>query len=179
MHWQPDLEVTVIEKGADYVVSVQVKYDDDGAYATGVAVRRDPLVGYKGGRTEVSPREVKRLPLARIIGAALAYADVLGKPLPRKPRAGEQMPELVAAEKILSPRIRAPRGRPQRGGSAKFYKQIAEAYRQAAAAGLNPIKEIARQNGAPENTVHQWIHRARRLNFLEPSPRSKPPTKGD
>jgi hypothetical protein len=82
--------------------------------------------------------------------------------------------ELVTAGKIL-----VPRGRPHKARAASFYKEIAESYREFAAAGLSPVKEIARRKHVPKNTVHQWIYRARQLKFLEPSPRSKREIKED
>jgi transposase len=39
--------------------------------------------------------------------------------------------------------------------------------------GISPVKEIARRKRVSENTVHQWVHRARKLDFLEPSTRSQ------
>jgi hypothetical protein len=75
-----------------------------------------------------------------------------------------------AARKVL-----LPRGKPQPGKSTEFYREIAKAYRELAAEGTgkSPVKEIARRKGVPENTVHQWIHKARKLKFLEPSTRKR------
>ena len=169
-------------------------------YVTGVAVRRHVLAGYSGQRTHVSPRDIKRIALAPIVNAALAFASRAVRPERDENPEGYPIPfhtmvedgvawatyydiahsdewrergfdvptEMVEAGKIL-----APRGRPQRGKSTEFYREIANAYRAFAFAGEAPVRAIARQKRIPENTVHQSIIRARKLGFLEPSPRSK------
>jgi hypothetical protein len=119
------------------------------------------------------------------------YGVRRGAPIPGRPalfydryehneRLRERFPELQwedtwadTARKVLVPRVR-----PQRGKAASFYKEIADAYRQLAASGVSPVKEIARRKRVSENTVHQWVHRARKLKFLEPSPRSQSQREG-
>jgi hypothetical protein len=209
----PELVVTVIEqeRGPDgrLAVSVDLRFDEDGPYVTGIAVRRHHMAGYRGERTNVAPRDVQRLPLAKMVSAALAFASTSEKPPPTQflrpdeiaagwtsrpfdPRVevemtyylGAEPPEerwfpeaqpLVDARKIL-----LPRGRPQRGRSVDFYRELAKSYRNLELAGLSPVKEIARRKRVSENTVHQWVHRMRHeLGFLEPSPRSKQKEKDD
>ena len=165
----PDFTLTVQQTGK-YVVSVEVSLDEGGSpFVTGLTVRN--TVG------RVSPREVQRLPLAKFMLAAtnaVAAAERAGNfgtaevaPLFLDSLSeGQSWP--YAARDIL-----VPRGRPQRGKSTKFYRDIANSYRDFATAGESPVRAIARRKRAPENTVHQWIHRARELGFLEPSPRSK------
>jgi hypothetical protein len=80
-------------------------------------------------------------------------------------------PELQWAD--TARKVLVPRGRPKRGKSASFYKQLADSYRELAVTGASPVKEIARRKRVSENAVHQWIHRARNLGFLDPSPRTK------
>jgi transposase len=71
-------------------------------------------------------------------------------------------------------KVLLPRGRPKRGKSVDFYRELAKSYREFELGGLSPVKEIARRKRVSENTVHQWVHRMRHeLGFLEPSPRSK------
>jgi hypothetical protein len=202
----PELVVTVIpqEYGEHYAVSVELRRDENGPYVVGVAVRRSVLAGYTGLRTHVSPRDVQRLPLARMVAAALAIASTATRPTGDERVQGSDPgpspvatlvegesawvtyydvghadewrelgfdlpPAMIEAGKIL-----VPRGRPQRGKSVDFYRQLAKSYRAFELAGLSPVKEIARRKRVPENTVHQWIHRMRHeLGFLEPSPRSK------
>ena len=80
--YEPELVVTVIpqEYGEHLAVAVETRADEDGYYVVGVAVRRHVLAGYTGQRTHVSPRDVQRLPLARMVTAALAFARVVVKP---------------------------------------------------------------------------------------------------
>jgi hypothetical protein len=190
-HWwsDPDLIVTVIPRNQAHAVGVEFRHDEEGPFVTGVAVRRHTWAdGWRGERTHVSARDIQRLPLTRIVQAALAAASTAVKPEQRtgtSPTPGigpgetswideapsEQFPGpqwLEEARKVL-----VPRGRPQPGKSTGFYRQIAESHRSFARAGKSPVKEIARRKKADENTVHQWVYRARQLGFLEPSPRSK------
>jgi len=167
----PDFTLTVHQLREKYVVSVEVSLDEGGSpFVTGVTVRS--TVG------RVSPREVQRLPLARFMLAATSAVAATDEKW-RNLITGEVSPFFIeelgegqgwtyAARDVL-----VPRGRPQRGKSTKFYRDIANSYRDFATAGESPVRAIARRKRAPENTVHQWIHRARELGFLEPSPRSK------
>lgn len=86
LYMDPELVVTVITRKTDerYGVAVEMRFDDEGAYVTGVAVRKHPLAGYRGKRTHVAAREIQRLSLAPIIDAALAFASVAEKPPPLK-----------------------------------------------------------------------------------------------
>jgi hypothetical protein len=190
----PQLVLTAFEKGMSYAVSVELRREAEGApfFVTGVAVRRHKWAdGWSGEPTHVSARDVQRLPLARIVRAALAAASTIERPTGQGIFAGQEAHSIVSydyrdekqrerfppeegdwgetARKIL-----VPRGRPERGKSAAFYKEVADAHRQlSAATGRSPVKEIARRKRVSENTVHQWVHRARQLGFLEPSPRSR------
>lgn len=211
--YEPELVVTVIpqEPGERFAVAVELRHDDDGPYVTGVAARRHVLAGYQGQRTYVSPRDVQRLPLARIVKAALAFASVAAKPRPdeKDPEGFKGFPipfdTLVEGESSwttyydvthidewrelgfdvppamveVGAKMRLPRGRPKHGKSIDFYRDLAKVYKQCELAGLSPVKEIARRKREPENTVHQWVYRMRRLGFLEPSPRSKRKEKDD
>jgi hypothetical protein len=195
----PELEVTVFSPALAYAVSVEFRFDDAGPYVTGIAVRRHRFAdGWSGERTHVQPRDVQRLPIARIMRAASAFAATAKKPKPRKrsnrlegkpldprvvagafyydvgavaelrERGFEQAGELVEAGKVL-----VPRGRPRRGRTTSFYREIATAYREFEKQGKSPAREIARRKGVSVNTVYQWIHRARGLGFLEPSSRRR------
>lgn len=113
---------------------------------------------------ELTARELRRLPIDRFLASARAMAGVyfrrrrIGGPTFGEP--GEMLEELR--------RVRAPRGRPRRGRSSRFYAEIAEAYRAFRAQGLSPGAEIARRKGVDANLARQWIYRARKLGFLEP-----------
>ena len=207
MYWNaPELTVSVQASDSAYVVSVEMCRDADGAYVTGVAVRQSIAGGRRGLRTDISARDVQRLPLAGIIRAALATGNTAEKP-PTDER-GRAIPEVndlgqvsrplsgslggatsfdlgddlrwVARESNWAREARAvlvPRGRPQHGHAREhtqvFYKGIADAHREFAKRGVAPVPAIAKRKRVPANTVHQWVHRARVLGFLEPSPRSR------
>jgi hypothetical protein len=49
-----------------------------------------------------------------------------------------------------------------------FFATVAEAYRQAAAKGLNPRQTLAQDSGAAADTVARWIAKARQRGFLAP-----------
>jgi len=194
----PDLVITVFPSDSDYAIAVELVRPSDGPpFATGVAVRRvHMLSGPLEEPTDVSPRDVQRLPLAAIVRAALAAAATA----PEEPPAGgrgeairgrvgyivydpgderrekyQDVPWVEEARKIL-----VPRGRPKHGKSTAYYRDLAGSYRELAKAGYSsPVKEIARRKQVSENTVHQWIHRARHLGFLEPSSRSKRPPQAE
>jgi hypothetical protein len=196
----PELVVTFFGEDIPYAVFVELRKDEEGPFVTGVCVRRHIWAdGWKGERTYVSPRDIQRLPLARMVRAALAAAATVERPeVPELPGMGRPTgkkfrgrPDLIKYDyrdeeqrKHFPPRpedqwaedarrILVPRGRPQRGRSASFYREIADSHRNFTLADLSPVKEIARRKRVSENTVHQWVHRARKLGFLEPSPRSK------
>jgi hypothetical protein len=82
----PELVLTVIPNTREeqLAVVIDLRFDDDGPYVTGLTVRKHPRAGYRGERTNVSPRDVQRLPLAAYVRAALAFASTAEKPpLPR------------------------------------------------------------------------------------------------
>ena len=189
LYTDPELEVTMLSPELPYAVSVEFRSDEHGRYVTGVAMRRHPFAsGWRGERTDVLPRDVQRLPLARILRAARAFAATARKPSSRRYSGGlegkpldprviacvlyydvgaadelrergfEQAGELVEAGKVL-----VPRGRPRRDKSLAFYREILQACRDFEKQGKSPAKEIARIKGVPVNTVYQWRHRARHL----------------
>jgi hypothetical protein len=196
------LIVTAFQLGARLEVAVELRYDDAGPYVIGVAARSVAVAGHPDQRSSVSPRDVQRLPLARIVNAALAFAATAEKPTEennemrdgRTPawtdiypgatartyydvggreeweRAGFEIPdEMAVAAQVAPPTEKPQPGRLNRG----FYKWVARQHREHSKAGRQPAKEIAKATGAPENRAHQWIHRARELGDLEPSPRSR------
>lgn len=142
-----------------YVVTVELARTPDG--------EPEPVrvsIGARDGR--LSLREARRFPLRRIVEAALAWAH---EPLEsRGPGWHEPTEGMRAAIRKLS----LPRGRPKRGHSAQWYRELADAYKEYQRLGLSPVKEIAKRKGVSENTVHQWIHRMRHGpgQFLEKPP---------
>ena len=165
----PELVVTLIphspvDERERYAVVVDLRFDEDGPYVTGIAVRRDKMAGYRGKRTHVAPRAVQRLPLARITQAALAYASTATMPPPiagsrpfdprveasigywevgdhdSKIERGFTVPEpLIAAGEILAPKPRQPLDR-----SAQFYKWIADQHRRYSSLGVSPRRRSRR-----------------------------------
>src|SRR5512133_2074157 len=133
------------KRGGDpqLVVVVQFSRTADGEpVATGISVHRTP--GPNGEPRPLSPRELQRLPLTRIRDAMLEVA--------RNPTAATLVGERT--------RLEVPKGRPERGKSAAFYKEIADAYRRCKLENRSPAKAIAKIKRVDENTVDTWIHRA-------------------
>jgi len=159
----PDRSVRVEISDSPYIVDVDFVRDATGAYvASGVSVHRAyPFLPVERAVPEpelrwpedlepepVSPRDVRRLPLASYIQAATAAAN---KPLDER---GE------AIHKALS----MPRGRPEPGKSTQFYADILETFEALKAQGEPaPAKALATRKRVPVNTVHQWLYRARQL----------------
>lgn len=112
-----------------------------------------------------SMRDIQRLPLQHLADGARAVVLEYEEKL----RHGDAASEINPARR----RPFAPKGRPQRGRSTKFYREFADSYRRFMVKGVSPIKAIAAEMGEDENTVHQWAHRARKIGVLEPSTRSK------
>jgi hypothetical protein len=157
---KPDLGTVTVELGdeLDYCVEVEIRNNlsDSGELepvAAGINVHRWPDEG--GRYRAVAPREIQRLPLTRIRDAALIAW-----------RGGGDWP-------ALDDKLRVPQGRPEKGRSTPFYKEIADSYRQCKAQGVSPAKTIAKRKRVDENTVYTWIHRARELGLLEPPERSR------
>lgn len=168
---EPNLFETVFDYTEPYVVTVGFVRPRPGdvPVPVEVTIRRTFPVSDEPYRppsfaegTEPAPfsaRDVRRLPLDRIVRAATAVAD---------------HGPLDPASEV--PKVLLPRGRPTGGErSIKFYKEVADAYRQIqfAQPDKSPAREIARRKRVPENTVHQWIYKARDKGFLERPPRSR------
>jgi hypothetical protein len=204
--YSPELVVSVYQpyhpRGEGLEVAVELKFDDAGPYVIGVTARALAVMGDPGARRTVSPRDVQRLPLARIVNAVLAFAATVEKPTEESDETREGVgPTLtyidpdatvrtyygvgahdvweergfqVPAEMIPAAQVVEPEQLPQPGKTSRdFYVWIANEHRRHSARGRSPAKEIAKAKGVPENRVHQWIHRARELGDLEASPRSR------
>lgn len=147
-----------------YVVDVEFSRDEHhNLVPVGVAVRRTfPTSRHKKGGDypfvegtqpePLSAGDVRGIPFGRVIRAATL---VVANPEPSTERHDELN------------RILVPRGRPQRGRSEKFYRDVAAAARACSRNGLSPAKEIARRKNVSENLVHQWLHVARRRGLFE------------
>jgi hypothetical protein len=207
--YDPERIVSIYSKERPYAVDFELRSDENGPFVVGVSVRRDWATGYRGEREPLSPREIQRLPLARFMNAALAFAARTPRPDPHDPQYGRPLdPEpggrigpadhrleserwfslgasdlfykvvgiptegIVAADKVL-----APRGRPRRGHSIDFYRQLGKWVDQVTQEGKRPAREIARRYSVSENTAYQWIHRCRDHGFLAQSTRTKPKEK--
>ncbi len=165
--WPYPAEWTVrfLPEDSPYVVDVEIAIDEDGThYVTGIAARsgvptsasgtpKDPwLEGAEYG--PVSPRDVQRLPLSRYARAALA---IVNDPLTEEGR--------QEARRILMPR-----GRPSRRRGPDFYRELLATARHLEEQSVRPVPEIARRKDVSENLVHQWLHRARKLEVTSSSP---------
>lgn len=167
---EPELVVTVlpmvIRTAAEaYAVAVELRYDNDTPRVIGVAVRRHTRAGGID-QPAVSLREVQRLSLRPRVDAAIAFAA--------EARLSEELREdgfyLSTPDPVP---VRMPRGKPNGTG---FYRDIADTVRECHKRGQSPAKVIAKKKHVTTNTAHQWIHRARKLGFLEPSSRRQPLT---
>ncbi len=165
--WPFPAEWTVrfLPEDSPYVVDVEVASDEDGAhYLTGIATRSGVPTSASGTPDDpwlegaeydpVSPRDAQRLPLSRYARAALA---IVNDPLTEEGR--------QEARRIL-----VPRGRPSRRRGAAFYRELLRAARDLEEQGILPVPEIARRKQVSENLVHQWLHRARKLEATPSSP---------
>jgi len=122
-----------------------------------------------------TPETLRSLPLLKIIDAinasdivALSVAQHLRKPPPKdlvryfeKARSGTG-PVLPLEREF---RLSRPSGRRL---PDSFYEQVARAYTEAVAYGLNPRKTLATDSGTPADTVARWISEARKRGHLPP-----------
>ena len=168
----------VSEEWPKYAVDVELRLDAlDEPVVTGVAVRPRVPLKARGRRAGIEPpnnaewpegteplplslRDVRRLPLDRIATAAVVYV----RQAKEEPSPDRMQP---VAEALSLP------GRPTGRNKERFYRAVAELYRQWTLKGLSPAKELAKRKRVSENTAHQWIFKARRFGYLEPSPRSQ------
>jgi hypothetical protein len=183
----PDLVVHVFPRDSKYDVAVEIQRPADGpSLVSGVAIRTTHMLSGASEPRPISPREIQRLPLARIVRAAVAAAAtapawdelpsvstrypsepvrIRGRPdilyYDHEPAIREKFPDvpwLATAKRKLA----TPRGRPQRGKAAKFYLDLLVLHDDLAAQGYaSPVKEIAKRMKESENLVHQWLYRAR------------------
>jgi hypothetical protein len=187
--WPPPPEAIIRVEDPDtpYVVDVETRRDQGGnLHVTGIAVRvtvptkpqPDPepnaqvrwpdVPGYEGvpcfeDLPDVSPRDVRRLPLSTYMRVARAVRYEETDPDLKGKASREQWLRSIEAASV-------PRGRPKMNDT-RFYKEIANSYTAFQAQGRSPAKEIARRKRVSRNLVDQWIYRARQLGFLEPAGR--------
>lgn len=98
-----------------------------------------------------TPDKLRRVPLGRI---AVAASAALAGPVP-----------------IGRAPLRAPVRPAGKALTDEFYKEVARAYKTAAARGLQPRKWLVEATGAADATVAGWIMEAREREYL---PRTKP-----
>jgi hypothetical protein len=92
-------------------------------------------------------------------------AEHIVRLLYRNQRGRVPPPVLQYFSPYAPPRVRSTRGR--KSLSHAFYAQIARDYDDARRTGRPPAQCLMQQHHAPESRVRGWIHRARRLGFLE------------
>ena len=117
---------------------VELDLADDGTL-TRVSVSRTD------GRA-VSTRDVRRLPLARLLDLASVY---------------HQHPDFDPKQRL---RATAKRPDDKKGG---YYQWLAQTYLTAKARGKSPAQEIARLTGQEVNTVYHQVWRARHKHHLD------------
>ncbi len=157
--YPPEWIVRFSPERSRYLIDVEMATDADGmVFVTGYAVRSgvptsasgttvDPWL--EGAEVEpVSPRDVQRISLWRFARAALALA--------RDP--------LVPQGRQKAERVLMPRGLPKNGVGAEFYQELLQTARRLEGQGVAPVAEIARRKRVDANVVHQWLHRARKLD---------------
>jgi hypothetical protein len=165
----PESVVRILGEDSRYAVDVEMVRDEHGRpRVTGVAVRTlwptkrrgDPpwRTSFPAGSEPpaVSTRDVRRMPLATYVRAAVAIASSEAFPLERL---------MPARRGELARRLRRalpPDARPDR--TTEFYRRVLEEVRALERSGVPaPATELARRMGVPPNRVHQWLFRARRL----------------
>jgi hypothetical protein len=127
-----------------------------------------------GAGREITPAQLRRLPLARLRAQAESRPDLLlgmstlnGAP---DPGIREQ---LASAFPDGAARARAPRQvklKPPTGGlTPAFLADVAAAYRSAVAMGQKPNKALAEQTGHPVRSVERWVYLARKSGHLPPT----------
>ncbi|MGH2659244.1 MAG: hypothetical protein ACRDHS_06150, partial [Actinomycetota bacterium] len=153
----PEWVVRFLPEDSSHVVDVEIATEEGITFVTGIAVRsgvstspsgtaEDPWL--EGAEYEpVVPRDVQRLPLTRFARAALA---IVNDPFTEEGRQEVQ-------------RILVPRGRPTRRRGGEFYRELLATARRLEGRGIPPVPEIARRKKVSQNLVHQWLHRARKL----------------
>lgn len=195
----PDLVVHVFPRGSKYAVAVELQRVPDATpVVSGIAVRSAHLLSGDEDPGLLTPRDVQRLPLSRIVRAALAaeakaprdFAELNDQRPTTRPGAqwlrirnrpdvlyydhggGSTLPDAPVVEAARG-KLTIPRGKPRRdepAKSTKFYMDILAAHSGLVEQGqASPVKEIARRKGVPANRVHQWLYRARRLASAHPS----------
>ena len=167
----PEWNVRMRSPDSDYFIDVEIYNDEvDGPIVTGIAVRtgaplkrerkpnpNQPLDWQEGADIQpVSPRDVRRLPLATFVRAAQAIV---------------RAPLLTDDE--LKRALRSTGG-PGKGYSTRFYRDLLDSVAVLAACGeAHPVRVIAARQDVPENRVHQWLHRARVLDARGALPSSR------
>lgn len=157
-------KITVRRRGSESTVTQEVRGH---RIAVRVDLGEEPpqVVGMTFAATDggaVSPREVRRLPLSDVVEASILAATISFAT--EGPYSLDTAALSRARSKLAETarRVAMPRGRPQRGRSAKWYLDLLATYREMEAQGIRaPAALIAKRKGVDPNLVHQWIHRAR------------------
>jgi len=144
------IEATVVPADhPTYVVSVVFAPADDGTLeAMMISVA-------KQDGEEISVRQIQRMPLSSLVGAAHAF--VSDPKLQQAVKVGGKNLSIDARklDRVYVPSRKSP----------LFYERIAETSRGLKADGKKPAIEIARTMKAPRNRVDQWLHQARKRGF--------------
>lgn len=100
----------------------------------------------------VSPRDIQKLPLGRVVEVARALLTAPGVIPAIKTGKGQPWIDIGKLDRIRVPNRKSP----------DFYLQIAATARQLKARNQSPAQELARAMNVSRNLVDQWLHVARR-----------------
>lgn len=122
-----------------------------------------------GGDHEITPAQLRRLPLARLKAQAKTRTDLwLGmSTLNGAPDPGirEQVERAFPDSGRHRP-VRVKLKPPLDGLTDDFLKQVGKAYQSAVAHGEKPNIALAEQTGHPRRTVERWVYLARKGGHL-------------
>jgi hypothetical protein len=167
-HGNRDLQEWVAER--DWVLLEGNERDQDGPVpvmltmsradsgrliCTGLIIGRQPV--WNDGRTEVTSRSLRGIPIAEYIGLAQQTAEI-----------PDSYGEAVRALLTLAPESPRARRRPgPKGYDDGHFEYVAAAYRRAGVeAPRAPMKWLTNYLYASEPTVRRWVQRARDRGYL-------------
>ena len=174
--YKPEATVTFGEvDGWPYVVGVDVARDRDGRdIPIGLTIQRKPSFGDPGPSPQY---DLEGMSLPEVTDAALelqrlSVRDVKRMPLDRILRAATVAMREGAWGGPDSPVTRTVLPRKKVRLTRKDFEKLAKAYEALEARGERPVPVLAKRMGVPENRMHQWVHRMRyEMGLLPPPPR--------
>lgn len=156
------LERAPLDGGPEAWLAFQMRVRE--AEKRGELLYAEPLRG-------LTTRTIRRLPFDTFLRRAAVVAGTWFEARRIAEERGEGVPFPPDPDRFFEElrKARAPKGRPRRGRSVEFYRDIATLYRALRARGIPASVEIARRKGVSPELARQWIFRARKLGFLPPA----------